>query len=86
MQVPAVGDRVRVPWGVDVLDGVVVQVNTTGARGRAAVQVDVPGAREAGGDAVTVTLPVEALQPADWWPDASNPTGGWLQRRASSGI
>lgn len=78
MRNPAVGDHVRVPWGLDVLDGVVVQTYSTGSGRRAVVQVSVPGATEEDSAATTVTLPVDALEPADWWPDESEPVGGWV--------
>ena len=77
MDMLKVGERVRIPWGVDVLDGVIVEIQTGPTGGRAVVQVNLPGALEEDGEPATVTLPVTALQPADWWPDATGRTGGW---------
>lgn len=77
VDVPNIGDRVRIPWGVDVLDGIVVEIQTTTMGSRAVVQVDLPGAVEEDGAPATVTLPLSALQPADWWPDATGRIGGW---------
>lgn len=76
MKTPQVGDRVRVPWGLDLLDGLVIDVDAGGARERAVVQVDLPGASADDGPA-TVTLPMDALRPADWWPNQGDPVGGW---------
>lgn len=52
-QTPAVGDRVGVPWGLDVLEGVILRTYQTGSGTRAVVSVDVPGADD---EPRTVTL------------------------------
>lgn len=41
------------------------------------VQVTVPGAGEDDSEVLTVTLPLDAVEPADWWPARAKP-GSWV--------
>jgi hypothetical protein len=59
-QTPNVGDRVGVPWGLDVLEGVILRTYEIGTGTRAVVLVDVPGADDEP-EARTVTLPTTDL-------------------------
>jgi len=61
-QTPTVGDRVGVPWGLDVLEGVVLRTYETGSGSRAVVSVDVPGANDEA-ESRTVTLRTTDLLP-----------------------
>jgi hypothetical protein len=61
-QAPRVGDRVGVPWGLDVLEGVVLRTYMTGSGTHAVVSVDVPGADNEP-QSRTVTLPTTDLLP-----------------------
>jgi len=61
-QNPTVGDRVGVPWGLDVLEGVILRTYETATGTRAVVSVDVPGADDEP-NSRTVTLPVADLLP-----------------------
>jgi hypothetical protein len=73
---PAAGDRVGVPWGLDVLEGVVLRTYETGSGARAVVSVDVPGA-EGEPEAHTMTLPATDLQPIDDGEELQAP-GSWV--------
>jgi hypothetical protein len=75
-QTPAVGDRVGVPWGLDVLEGRVLRTYETGAGTRAVVLVDVPGADDEP-DSRTVTLPTTDLLPIDEDHELEAP-GSWV--------
>jgi restriction endonuclease len=68
-----VGDHVRVPWGLDTLDGVVEDVYETGAGPRVLIRVLVPGGSE---EAETLTLPADAVELADE-AERSSP-GAWV--------
>lgn len=61
-QIPTAGDRVGVPWGLDVLEGVVLRTYEAGAGTRAVVLVDVPGA-DGEPESRTVSLPTTDLLP-----------------------
>lgn len=61
-QIPTAGDRVGVPWGLDVLEGLVLRTYETGTGTRAVVVVDVPGADDEP-ESRTVTLPTTDLLP-----------------------
>lgn len=59
-ELPAPGDRVQVPFGLHVLDGVVRRVAETGLGVRITVDVQVDGA-----DApITSTYPLDAVEAA----------------------
>lgn len=73
---PTVGDRVGVPWGLDVLEGQVLRTYDTGAGTRAVVLVDVPGADDAP-DSRTVTLPTTDLLPIGEGEELEAP-GSWV--------
>jgi hypothetical protein len=75
-QTPTVGDRVGVPWGLDVLEGVVLRTYETGAGTRAVVLVDVPGADDEP-DSRTVTLPTTDLLPIGEGQELEAP-GSWV--------
>jgi hypothetical protein len=68
-----VGDQVRVPWGLDILDGVVEDIYETGSGRRVVVRVAVPGASE---DDAIVTLPAEDVQLRD--EAESTSPGAWV--------
>jgi Restriction endonuclease len=57
-QAVQVGDRVRVPWGLDMLDGLVEDIYETSSGRRMVVRVVVPGSSQA----ETVTLPAETIE------------------------
>lgn len=57
---PRVGERVSVSWGLEAVTGQVVEAYASGSRPRAVVAID-PG--QISEDTVTVTLPLDALQP-----------------------
>lgn len=61
-QAPSVGDRVGVPWGLDVLEGVVLRTYKAGSSMHAVVSVEVPGADNEPLSR-TVTLPTTDLLP-----------------------
>jgi hypothetical protein len=61
-QTPAAGDRVGVPWYVDVLEGVIVRTYDTGSGTYAVVSVKMPG-EEDKPPSQTVTVPVSHLCP-----------------------
>lgn len=80
MTEPAVGEHVRVPWGLDTLDGTVLETRDTGAGVRVVVRVSVPGAGTDNAEDLVLTLPLDALQqgarlaeihPAGYWLSAS---------------
>lgn len=71
-QAVQVGDRVRVPWGLDVLDGLVEDIYETSSGRRVVVRVAVPGSSEA----ETVTLPAETIEPPENAETAS--PGSWV--------
>jgi primosomal protein N' len=58
------GDRVKVPWGLDDLIGIVIEVY--GPRGAPSVLVEVPvhGASGEVLETTTVSYPASALEPA----------------------
>jgi hypothetical protein len=68
-----VGDHVRIPWGLDTLDGVVEDIYEHGSSRRVVVRVAVPGA---GDDGETVTLPAEVVRSQDEAENAS--PGEWV--------
>lgn len=61
-QPPAAGDRVGVPWYVDVLEGVIVRTYDAGSGMCAVVSVKMPGAGDES-PPQTVTVPVSHLCP-----------------------
>lgn len=67
----AIGQRVRVPWGLDRLEGVVVDVYG----GRAVIRVSVPGA-EGDGDPQTVVFPIAMIESIG---SDARPLGTWLK-------
>lgn len=70
-----VGDRVAVPWGVDIREGEVVAVYETGAVQRVVVRLTVP---EGGGDeSPTVVLPADSVTPLSEGRELPAP-GSWL--------
>jgi hypothetical protein len=75
-QTPTVGDRIGVPWGLDVLEGVVLRTYETGAGTRAVVLVDVPGADDEP-ESRTVTLPATDLLPIGEGHELE-PPGSWV--------
>jgi hypothetical protein len=68
-----VGDHVRVPWGLDTLDGVVEDVYETGAGPRVVIRILDP---DVSGQAETVALPAEAVEVVAEG-DRSSP-GAWV--------
>jgi hypothetical protein len=68
-----VGDHVRVPWGLDTLDGVVEDVYETGAGPRVVVRMLDPDTSE---EAETVALPAEAVELAA--KERRSPPGAWV--------
>lgn len=75
-QTLAVGDRVMVPWGLDLLEGVVVRTYRTASGARAVVSVDIPGTDDQI-EPRTVTLPVAELRRVDDGDDTPTP-GAWV--------
>lgn len=72
-QSPRVGDHVRVPWGLDTLDGVVEDVYETGAGPRVVIRILDP---DASGETETVALPAEVVELAT--EGEGSPPGSWL--------
>lgn len=72
----APGERVPVPWGLDVLEGTVVSSHGRGVNRRVVVSVDLPDAE---GESVEqlVTLPVRVLESAAAVASERKP-GAWL--------
>jgi hypothetical protein len=68
-----VGDHVRVPWGLDTVDGVVEDIYDSSHGPRMLVRVAIPGASEEG---ETITLPADEVQLPDEAEDA--PPGTWV--------
>src|SRR5438876_11021665 len=67
------GDRVAVPWGLDVIEGTVVSSHGQGPERRVVVSVDLPDTEES----QLLTFPVRELEEAAQ--DASErPPGAWL--------
>jgi hypothetical protein len=56
-----VGDHVKVPWGLDEVEGEVVAAYDSGTGRKITVAVSIQGAD----DAFTVTYPASAVAPAD---------------------
>ena len=75
-QTPTVGDRVGVPWGLDVLEGVIVRTYQSPSGTRAVVSVDVPGADNEP-ESRRVTLPVVDLRPIGEGDELEAP-GSWV--------
>jgi hypothetical protein len=69
----SLGDHVRVPWGLDTLEGVVEDIYETGSGPRVVVRVAVPGSSE---DGETVTLPADTVELRDEADGA--PPGAWV--------
>lgn len=61
-QTPAVGDHVGVPWGLDVLEGVILRTYDSPSGTRAVVSVKVPGTNDEP-ESRTTTLPMADLRP-----------------------
>jgi hypothetical protein len=68
-----VGDRVKVPWGLDTMDGVVEDVYETGAGPRVVIRIPDPSTGES---AETVTLPAEVVERAS--EGKPSPAGAWV--------
>jgi hypothetical protein len=68
-----VGHHVRVPWGLDTLDGVVEDLYETGAGWRVVVRLRASGTSE---EAETVSLPAEAVELVD--EAEGGPSGAWV--------
>jgi hypothetical protein len=75
----SIGDRVHVPWGLDVIDGVVVGVYGEGDHRQVVVKVRLPDAQDKTEDAedTTVTLPAHVLEEAEAEAEERSP-GSWL--------
>lgn len=67
------GDRVAVPWGLDVVEGTVVSLHGKGPERRAVVSVDLPDTDEP----QLVTFPVRELEEAAQVASERRP-GAWL--------
>jgi hypothetical protein len=81
-----VGDRVRVPFGLDTVDGVVEDVYEHGSSRRVVVRIAVPGASE---DGETVTLPaddVELRDEAEAIPPGTWVTGAQYERKLGEAL
>ena len=81
-----VGDQVRVPWGLDMVDGVVEDIYDSSHGPRMLIRVAIPGASE---DGETITLPAAEVQLRDEAEDA--PPGTWVteaqyERRLGSAL
>jgi hypothetical protein len=72
-----VGERVRVPWGLDVLEGDVVDSYDTGSGRRVVVRVAVPDAVD-DAESVTVALPAESVEPIEEASTEIGPPGEWV--------
>lgn len=72
----APGDRVAVPWGLDVVRGTVVSTSGHGPGRRVVVSVELPGA-EGSAETELVTLPATALEDAAKVASEHLP-GAWL--------
>lgn len=72
----SVGEPVHVPWGLDVVEGVVVSAYGSGEARQVVVKVMLPDAPDDAED-TTVTLPASALEAADLEADERRP-GSWL--------
>ena len=57
---PAVGDRVTIPWGLDEVEGEVVAAYSSGRGPYVTVEVCLEGTDEP----ITVTFPAEAIRSA----------------------
>jgi hypothetical protein len=68
-----VGDYVRVPWGLETVDGVVKDIYESSHGRRVVIRVTVPGASE---DGETVTLPADDVELRDEAESVS--PGAWL--------
>src|SRR5690348_13539004 len=68
------GDRVAVPWGVDVREGEVIAVYRTGDVLQAVVRLTVPGGDD---EPPTVVLPADSVTPLSAEHDLPAP-GTWL--------
>jgi hypothetical protein len=75
----SIGDHVHVPWGLDVVDGVVVNTYGEGDGRQVVVRVLLPDAQDQAEDAddITVTLPAQVLEEAEAEAEERRP-GAWL--------
>jgi Restriction endonuclease len=75
----SIGDHVHVPWGLDVVDGVVVNTYGEGDSRQVVVRVLLPDARDQAedGEDITVTLPAQMLEEAEAEAEERRP-GAWL--------
>jgi restriction endonuclease len=71
------GERVRVPWGLDKLEGVVVDVYETGSGRRVVVEVSLPGRSDDPDEVTTIALPEEAVETLRQGSTAISP-GAWV--------
>lgn len=75
----SIGDHVHVPWGLDVVDGVVVNTYGEGDGRQVVVRVLLPDAQNQAEDPddITVTLPAHVLEEAEAEAEERRP-GAWL--------
>jgi len=75
----SIGDHVHVPWGLDVVDGVVVNTYGEGDGRQVVVRVFLPDTQDQADDAddITVTLPAQVLEEAEAEAEERRP-GAWL--------
>lgn len=81
MEIPEVGQKVMVPWGLDVLPGTVVRTYDSGSGTRVVVRVEVPGVSLGDIEDVTATLPLDALVAAQGSAGQASP-GQWVHGQA----
>ncbi|MFJ3727030.1 hypothetical protein ACIPYQ_31315 [Streptomyces sp. NPDC090045] len=74
------GQVVQVPWGLDLLKGVVLRTYDTGRGLKVVVNVEVPDLHGSNIEEVSVTLPADSVQP---WEEGSGPRpGDWAHAYA----
>lgn len=76
---PKLGEEVYVPWGLDVLPGIVLRIYEASGGPRVVVRVEVPGVSGASVDSVDVTLPLDSLNAPSNPPP---PPGDWVNAQA----
>ncbi len=69
-QTPTVGDHVKVAWGLDVIDGEVVEIYHVGPQTRVRVRIETPDSDE-DPETVILSLPMSAL--TQFWELATQP-------------
>jgi hypothetical protein len=76
-ELPGAGERVRLPWGLDVVDGRVIDAYDGGSGPRVVVEVMIPGVDD-GMDLPTVAVPLNSVVPAE--PEQKNARrSSWAQ-------